>query len=305
MNTINKKTQIVILKNAQHFGTSLAKKFKIKPVELAYHKFSSNEVLIHPKTSLAKQKVLVIQSIIDHDALVELLLMLNALKNNKVASIELIMPYCAYARQDKMHEPNQPISFQMIADVITSAAPIKKITVIDIHNVDSLNFFKTNVTNLSSLSNIVDEAINNIKQKKDVVLVSPDFGGLKRINEINNDRYPLAYFRKTRPTHNKVQILQSYGAKVTNKHCIIVDDMIDTGQTIFAVCEILHKLKAKSITVCATHAVLSNNAHITFNSLINKKIISKVYFTNSIDDIYEKNITNNVIYDLSNSFNNK
>ncbi|MDR2847218.1 MAG: ribose-phosphate diphosphokinase [Mycoplasmataceae bacterium] len=303
MEKIDSKSKIIVLNGAKHFGNSLIKKLKADSIPLVNVIFASNEIMVHPKVSLANKSVVVIQSIINHDNLVELLLLLNSLKNNNIKSIELIVPYCAYARQDKKHAPNEPISFQMIAEVVTSAVAIKEIVFMDIHNLESLKYFKTKTTNLSALQNIVACALKDCTHTKDIVFVSPDFGGLDRIKEINKTtKFPIAYFRKTRPMANKVKILESCGSDVGNKNCILIDDMIDTGQTIFKVCEMLNKLHAKTITICATHAILSDGADKTLNELIKNGKIKNIYFSNSIESIYEKDIKNKIIYNLSDMF---
>lgn len=259
-----------------HNSIELATKIAIsKGFELVIPKiyfFTAKEMQITIPKILAKE-VYIIQSFSAsvNDALIELLLTVHAARNSGADIINVITPYLCYSRQDKVNN-NASCGVQIIANLLGSSK-INKIITIDFHSPSTLSLFPIPIINIT-IEEIVQPLIHN------KLIISPDNGASRR----NNFDQVIKLNKKR--TNNGLSF--KLHGDVTNNDCLIVDDIIDSGQTICLAAEILHKHGAKSITAFATHALLSSDTC----SKINNSCINKLYISNSIqNNLLPKNTT--------------
>jgi ribose-phosphate pyrophosphokinase len=188
---------------------------------------------------------------------VELLVMIDAAKRAAAKSINLILPYYGYARQERKARPREPISAKMVADVLTAAGATRVIT-IDLHADAIQGFFNITVDHLTALDLILDRLRS--MDLENPIVVSPDAGRAtvaEKLAELLD--LPFAIMIKKRPAHNQSVITHVIG-EVKDQTPIIIEDLIDTGTTIVKVVEGLKERGAKDVIVCATHAVFSADA---------------------------------------------
>mmetsp|Transcript_13096 Transcript_13096/g.40334 ORF Transcript_13096/g.40334 Transcript_13096/m.40334 type:complete len:397 (+) Transcript_13096:131-1321(+) len=193
-----------------------------------------------------------------NDNFMELLLMIDASRRAHAGQITAVIPYYGYARQDRLVDGNEALSSKLIANMITKAGA-DRVIVMDMHSAQSCGFFDIPIDHIYG-SHVL---VNFIKKRKldDVVIVSPDVGGVARARSIAkecNDA-PLAIIDKRRSGHNVAEVMHVIG-DVKGKTAIIVDDMIDTAGTICAGAKVLREHGATSVIAMATHAVFSGPA---------------------------------------------
>jgi ribose-phosphate pyrophosphokinase len=188
---------------------------------------------------------------------VELLVMMDAAKRASARTINLVIPYYGYSRQERKAAPREPISAKMVADVLTTAGADRVIT-IDLHAPAIQGFFNIPVDHLTALDLISDY----IRKKGivDPIVVSPDVGRATTAENLANIlNAPFAIMIKKRPEHNKSVITHVIG-EVEGRTPIIIEDLIDTGSTIVNVVEGLKERGANDVLICATHPVFSGPA---------------------------------------------
>ncbi|MGL5630705.1 MAG: ribose-phosphate diphosphokinase [Mycoplasmoidaceae bacterium] len=291
------KKKPVFLNNFALFGLSksklitneVAKLLNIKESELLIKNFSDGEIFVKSLESVRNKDVAVFQSTSSpvNDSLIELLITIDMLKRSSAKTITIIIPYFGYARQDRKTSGREPITAKLVANMIEMAGA-DKVVIMDIHSDQAQGFFDIPVDTLKAAMILLREIISKI-HRKNLVIVSPDYGGVKNARQIAKKiGAPLAIIDKRRPEHNQV-ISDNVLGDVEGKDCIICDDMIDTGGTILAACKILKSKKSKSITVMATHGLFSNNSIKVFEKAIEDGIISDLYITNSIESNYHVN----------------
>jgi len=222
-------------------------------------RFSDGEIQIEIDENVRSKDVFVIQSICSpvNDNLVELLLMLDALKRASADSITAVIPYYGYARQDKKVAPRVPISAKLVADILTVAGATKVITM-DLHAGQIQGFFNIPVDNLFAAPVI----INYIKNKfnDNLVIVSPDAGGVERARAFAKRlNAGLAIIDKRRDAPNQAKAMAVIG-DVTDKVVVILDDMVDTAGTLVEAAGAIMNNGAKEIHACCCHPVLSGPA---------------------------------------------
>jgi len=245
--------------------------------KLKVSRFKSGEVYVHFEESIRNCDVFLLQSFSHpiNDHFVELLVMIDAAKRASARTINIIVPYYGYARQERKAAPREPISAKMVADVLTTVGADRVIT-IDLHAPAIQGFFNIPVDHLTALDLISDY----LKSKKlgETVVVSPDAGRASTAEKLANYLdSPFAIMIKKRPAHNESVITHVIG-DVEGKSAVIIEDMIDTGSTIVNVVESLKERGAKDIFVCATHPVFSDNAL----ARLDHPAISEVVVTDSI-----------------------
>ncbi len=241
-------------------------------------KFSDGEVRVQINESMRGGDVFVIQSLSypANQHIMELLLIIDALKRASAGRITAVIPYFAYARQDRKDRPRVPISARLLADIITVAGANRVVT-IDLHSPQIQGFFDIPVDNLYALP-VIYEYINKHLDLRDPIVVSPDAGGVERARQLANKLgCGIAIIYKRRPEPNKAEVFDVVG-EVEGKEAIIVDDIIDTGGTVVAASNLLLNKGAKRVIVCATHGVLSGPA---VDRLVDSPI-EKVIITNTI-----------------------
>jgi ribose-phosphate pyrophosphokinase len=211
---------------------------------------------------------------VDHN-LMELLLMMDALKRASAARITAVLPYYGYARQDRKDRPRMPISARLVANLIqTSGAD--RVLALDLHAAQIQGFFDVPVDHLFAAPVMIEyfDAIG----RRDMTVVSPDAGGVERARAFAKRlNSPLAIIDKRRTDVNVAEVMHIIG-DVEGRHCLIVDDLIDTAGTLVKAAEALLEKGALSVTACATHAVLSGEAV----ERIEASRILEVVVTNSI-----------------------
>jgi ribose-phosphate pyrophosphokinase len=207
--------------------------------------------------------------------LMELLLMIDALKRASAERITAVLPYYGYARQDRKDKPRMPISARLIANLIQRAGADRVLT-LDLHAAQIQGFFDVPVDHLFAAP-VMIEYFDSIG-RRDMTVVSPDAGGVERARAFAKHlNAPLAIIDKRRTDVNVAEVMHIIG-DVEGQHCLIVDDLIDTGGTLVKAAEALLKQGGLSVTACATHAVLSGPAV----QRIEESKIEQVVITNSI-----------------------
>src|SRR5438309_6894931 len=223
-------------------------------------RFSDGEVQVEITDNVRGGDVFVMQSTCTpgNDNLMELLLMLDALKRASAKRITAVIPYYGYARQDRKVAPRVPISAKLVADLITAAGASRVLTV-DLHAGQIQGFFDVPVDNLYAMPVLIQYLKKRI-DGHDVVVVSPDAGGVERARAFANRLDAnLAIIDKRRARPNEVAEMQIIG-EVDGRVAVIVDDMVDTAGTLAAAAEAVRGAGAPLVLACATHPVLSGNA---------------------------------------------
>ncbi|CAM3701680.1 ribose-phosphate diphosphokinase [Marinicrinis lubricantis] len=222
-------------------------------------RFKSGEIYVHYEEPVRNCDVFIVQSFSDpiNENFVELLVMIDAAKRASARTINLVLPYYGYSRQERKAAPREPISAKLVADVLTTAGANRIIT-IDLHAAAIQGFFNIPVDHLTAL----DLITNHLKQMKieNPIVVSPDAGRASTAEKLANYLdSPFAIMIKKRPKHNESVITHIIG-EVEGQTPIIIEDLIDTGSTIVNVVEGLKEKGANDSIVCATHPVFSGPA---------------------------------------------
>jgi ribose-phosphate pyrophosphokinase len=222
-------------------------------------RFSDGEIQIEIDENVRSKDVFVIQSICYpvNENLVELLLMLDALKRASANRITAVIPYYGYARQDKKVRPRVPISAKLVADILTVAGATRIITM-DLHAGQIQGFFNIPVDNLFAAPVIIDYIRK--KFNNDLVIVSPDAGGVERARAFAKRlNAGLAIIDKRRDAPNQAKAMAVIG-NVTDKVVVILDDMVDTAGTLVEAAGAIMKNGAREIHASCCHPVLSGPA---------------------------------------------
>jgi len=219
-------------------------------------RFSDGEIQIEIDENVRSKDVFVIQSTCSpvNENLVELLLMLDALKRASAARITAVIPYYGYARQDKKVAPRVPISAKLVADMLTIAGASRIITM-DLHAGQIQGFFDVPVDNLFAAPVLIDYIRNNFNN--DLVIVSPDAGGVERARAFAKRlNAGLAIIDKRRETPNEAKAMAVVG-DVSGKIVVILDDMVDTAGTMVEAAGAIMKNGAREVYAVCAHPVLS------------------------------------------------
>ncbi len=238
------------------------------------NKFSDGEISVQITQSVRGQDVYIIQPTCapTNDNLMELLIMIDALKRSSAKSINAVIPYYGYARQDRKAAPRVPISAKFVADLLEKAG-INRVVTIDLHAAQIQGFFNIPADNL--FGSIL--FVNYIKSKnlKNPIIASPDIGGVARARQYADKLgYDLVIVDKKREKANESQVMNIIG-DVKGKDVILVDDMVDTAGTLVKAAEVLKEKGANSVMACCTHGVLSGPAYERVaNGVLDELVIS-------------------------------
>ena len=238
---------------AHHLDTDLSR--------LLLSRFSDGEVRVKIEESLRGMDVFVIQatSAPVNEHVMELLIILDALRRASADRITVVIPYYGYARQDKKVKPREPITARLVADLITLAGA-HRILALDLHVEQIQGFFNIPVDHLYGGPLIADYLVKENICKEGVVVVSPDVGGVARAQSLAHQLDSgLAIIAKRRPEPNRSEVISVIG-EVEGKTCVLIDDMIDTAGSIVGAVEVLHKRGASRILAACTHGVFSGPA---------------------------------------------
>lgn len=241
--------------------------------------FSDGEVYVDIQESVRGVEVYVVQStcIPCNNNLMELLIMLDAFKRASAVSVTAVLPYYGYARQDRKVAPRTPISAKLVADLITVAGATRVVCV-DLHAGQIQGFFNIPVDHLYATPVLLKYIKDNFND--DIVIVSPDAGGVERARAFAKRlEASLAIIDKRRPAPNVSEVMNIIG-DVQGKTAIILDDMVDTAGTLTQAAVAVQKHGAKQVFACSTHAVLSGPAI----ERIDKSPIQQLVVTNTIPE---------------------
>ncbi len=273
-----------------NLAESISKTLNTRLVKAEVKRFSDMEVFVEVQENVRGEDMFVLQSTSypANDNLMELLVALDALRRASARRITAVIPYYGYARQDRKSGPRTPISAKLVANLITKAGADRILTM-DLHAGQIQGFFDIPTDNLFAAPVFVkdiEEKYNN----KPVVIVSPDVGGVVRARayarRINAN---LAIIDKRREKPGSSEVMNIIG-DVSNHHCIIVDDIIDSGGTICNAAQALIDVGAISVDAYVTHGVLSGSAV----SNISNSPLSSLVTTNSIKATEAVNMSSNI-----------
>ena len=253
------KIKLFALSANKELGQEIADYIGIPLSECSTVRFSDGEVMVNIFETVRGHDVFIVQPTSQpvNESYMELLIMIDALKRASAKSINVIMPYYGYSRQDRKARAREPISAKLMADLI-QAAGATRVLAVDLHAAQIQGFFNIPIDNFEALPLLVQ----HFKDKKidDVVVVSPDHGGTTRARKfaLYFDA-PIAIIDKRRPKPNVAEVMNIIG-DVKDKNAIIVDDIVDTAGTITVAAKALKDEGAKSIYLACTHPILSGPA---------------------------------------------
>ena len=273
-----------------NLAESISKTLNTRLVKADVKRFSDMEVFVEVQENVRGEDMFVIQSTSypANDNLMELLVSLDALRRASARRITAVIPYYGYARQDRKSGPRTPISAKLVANLITKAGADRILTM-DLHAGQIQGFFDIPTDNLFAAPVFVKDIEDKYKNKP-VVIVSPDVGGVVRARAIaRRITANLAIIDKRREKPGSSEVMNIIG-DVSNHHCIIVDDIIDSGGTICNAAQALIDVGAISVDAYVTHGVLSGSAV----SNISNSPLSSLVTTNSIKATEAVNMSSNI-----------
>ena len=261
MSQLDKEIKIFALNSNKPLAEKIADKVGVKLGKSDVKRFSDGEIQINIDESVRGKDVYLVQSTSApvNDNLMELLIMIDAVKRASARSVNLVMPYYGYARQDRKTRAREPITAKLVADMLQKAGADRVLS-LDLHAPQIQGFFDIPVDNLMGAPLLADYFLSH-DLEKDAVVVSPDHGGVTRARKLAEFlKTPIAIVDKRRPKANVAEVMNIIG-DAKGKRVILVDDMIDTAGTLCNAAEaIIEKGGAVDVTACATHAVLSGPA---------------------------------------------
>jgi ribose-phosphate pyrophosphokinase len=251
---------------------------KVRLGEAEVGRFPDGEVMVEVRENVRGGDCFVLQSICTppNDNLMELLLLMDALRRASAKRISAVIPYFGYSRQDRKVAPRVPISAKLVADVVTAAGASRVLTV-DLHAGQIQGFFNIPVDNLYAMPVLIQYLRKRLEGRR-VSVVSPDAGGVERARAFARRlNANLAIIDKRRPRASEVAEMQLVG-EVRDSSALLVDDMIDTAGTITEAAKVVLNAGASEVLACATHPILSDPAC----ERLNKSPIKEMITTNTI-----------------------
>ena len=273
-----------------NLAESISKALNTQLVKVDVKRFSDMEVFVEVQENVRGEDMFIIQSTSypANDNLMELLVSLDALRRASARRITAVIPYYGYARQDRKSGPRTPISAKLVANLITKAGADRILTM-DLHAGQIQGFFDIPTDNLFAAPVFVKDIEGRYKNKP-VVIVSPDVGGVVRARAIaKRINANLAIIDKRREKAGLSEVMNIIG-DVSNHHCIIVDDIIDSGGTICNAAKALIDVGALSVDAYVTHGVLSGSAV----SNISNSPLTSLVTTDSIKATEAVRISSNI-----------
>lgn len=275
---MREEMKIFTLNSNLELAEEIAQKLNLKLGASSIKRFSDGEVQINIEETVRGYDTYLIQSTSEpgNEYLMELLIMIDALKRASAKSINIVIPYYGYSRQDRKARSREPITAKLIANLLESAGATRILTV-DLHAAQVQGFFNIPVDELRANSLLSDYFKK--KNLSDIVVIAPENAGTSRARRLaDNLNAPIAFIDKQRTEENN----SSYGINIIgdieNKSAIIIDDMIDTARTVTSGAGALLELGAKEVYACCTHGVLSEPAV----SRIKESDLKEVVITNSV-----------------------
>ncbi len=256
-----KDTVVFALTSSTDLAAAVCQDLNLPLGKIKVEHFADGEILVEPQESVRGRSVFIIQSTCNPvtDRLMEVLVCIDACKRASAGEINVIMPYYGYARQDRKAKPRQPITAKLVADLL-QVAGADRVVVFDLHAAQIQGFFDIPIDDLTAVPMIGQYFKKKFEGRDDLVVVSPDHGGVTRARRLADILdAPIAIIDKRRPKPNMVEAQNVIG-DVNGKTCVVVDDICDTAGSLVAGCEILKKHGAKEIYTAITHGVFSRDA---------------------------------------------
>ncbi|WP_283170858.1 ribose-phosphate diphosphokinase [Curtanaerobium respiraculi] len=258
----------------------IASELELNLGKVKIEKFANGEIYARFMESVRGCDVFIVQSVAGehiNDALMELLIMIDAAKRASARTISAVVSHYGYARQERKAASREPITARLVADMLTVAGATNMITV-DLHQDAIQGFFDIPVNHMTALDLFADYFRAKNWNPEEVCVVSPDVGRAKAAKKFQTKLdSDIAIMHKDRPRHNQSEITALIG-DVTDKICIINDDMIDTGGSLCAAADTLMAKGAREVYACATHGIFSGPAY----ERIAQSQIKEVVVTNAV-----------------------
>jgi ribose-phosphate pyrophosphokinase len=271
--------KILVCNSNIPLSLDICKILKNNPVQAEIKRFADDEISVEIKESLRGQNVFIVQSTSSpvNDNLVELLVVIDAVKRASAKTIFAVIPYFGYARQDRKVAPRTPITAKLMANLL-EAAGVDHVVTIDLHAGQIQGFFDIPVDNIYAQPIFVS-TIKKELSLEDIVITSPDVGGIARARAFAKKlNCPIAIIDKRREKPGISEVMNIIG-DVSGKTSIIIDDIVDSAGTLCNAANALIEVGAKEVIACITHGVLSGSA---VEKIQNSKL-TKLYLTNSIN----------------------
>ncbi len=267
------RLKIFALNSNQPLAEKIAEQVGVELSKSTVNRFSDGEIQINIEESVRGCDVYVIQSTSQpvNDNLMELLIMIDALRRASVNTINAVIPYYGYARQDRKSRSREPITAKLVANMLQRAGADRVIS-LDLHAAQIQGFFDIPVDNLMAAPLLAEYFLNN-HLDEDAVVVSPDHGGVTRARKLAQYlKAPIAIIDKRRPRPNVSEVMNIVG-RVEGKRCILIDDMIDTAGTITNAANALKAAGAIEVYASCTHPILSGPALQRISDSAIKKLV--------------------------------
>ena len=264
---------------------SISRNLNVKIIEPELKIFADGESKLRIP-SVNNKRCIIVQSLYPPSDrhIVQLLMIIHKCKKDNASNITLIIPYMAYARQDKAFLDGEIVSIDVIAKLLANFG-VDEVITIDIHNELSLSYFSISIKNITAISLLADYIKKNVNIEQSII-VSPDTGGIKRAeNFAELLKLPCLCLKKKRDRNTGlVSIDENIGIELEGLDAILIDDMISTGESIIKSCKVLKKQKIRNVIVVCTHAILLDNAYDRIMNAGAKELIS----TNSVPSLCSK-----------------
>ncbi|MEK6795369.1 MAG: ribose-phosphate pyrophosphokinase [Spirochaetota bacterium] len=257
----------------------IAKGLDLSVGEMELTRFADNEIFVQIKESVRNKDAYVIQSASNpaNEHLMELYIIIDALRRASAKRITAVVPYYGYSRQDRKHAPRVSISAKLVANLLTTTG-VDRVLALDLHTAQLQGYFDIPVDHLTAVS-VFTKRFKQLDHSN-MIVVSPDIGGVVRArNFASHLNLDIAIIDKRRQKANESEVMNIIG-DVSGKDGVLIDDIIDTGGTIVKAAEALKKAGMRNIYVVATHGVFSRDAL----SRLENSLVDKVLVTDSIQN---------------------
>ncbi len=255
------KLKIFSLNSNNPLAKEIAGEMGVELGKTSVKHFSDGEVQISIEESIRGCDVFIVQSTSApvNEHLMELLIMIDAVKRASARTVNVVMPYYGYARQDRKAKAREPITAKLVANLLETAGATRVI-VLDLHAPQIQGFFDILIDHLVAVPLLAEYFGSKGFNEDELIIVSPDHGGVTRARKMAERlKAPIAIIDKRRPKPNVAEVMNIVG-NVNGKVCILIDDIIDTAGTITIGAEALIKSGAKEVYACCSHPVLSGPA---------------------------------------------
>ncbi|KPU26589.1 ribose-phosphate pyrophosphokinase [Caloranaerobacter sp. TR13] len=272
MNIGGRKIKIFTGNANERFAKEICNELNIELGESQVGRFSDGEISVHISDSVRGADVFVIQPTCPpiNENLMELLILIDALKRASAGRINAVIPYYGYARQDRKTKAREPITAKLVADILTTAGADRVVSM-DLHAGQIQGYFDIPVDHLTGVPILADYFRNIID--KETVVVSPDIGGVRRArNFASLLDLPIAIIEKRRPKANVSEVMNIIG-DIEDKNVILVDDIVDTAGSLTKAAKVLKDFGAKKVYACCTHPVLSGPAIDRLKDSVIEKLV--------------------------------